>query len=157
VESDFCAICSRPIEREQERRTIRHEDKQFVAHGYCLMRLRRLACNFDGKRPVLPTLMRPLTLNEFLLVKRPQNSAEILCCIALYHETCSAREITMSYTFVEDQLQLSPFKIANIPDAFQHATDVLEYFIRDTEGDQSRFVLTDKGRQVVNRLPPVPK
>lgn len=157
VASGFCAICLRPIEREQELRTIRHEDKEFVAHGYCLIRLRRLACNIDGMRPAMPTLTRPLTLNEFLLVKRPRNAAEILCCIAFHQQTRNDREFAISNTFVEEQLQLSPFKIADVPAAFQRATDVLEYFTCDRESVPDSFVLTEKGRQVVSRLPPLPE
>ena len=119
--------------------------------------MRRLACNIDGMRPAMPTLTRPLTLNEFLLVKRPQNAAEILCCIAFYHQTRNDREFAISNTFVEEQLQLSPFKIADVSAAFQHATEVLEYFTRRTENSLDRFVLTEKGRQVVRQLPPLPE
>ena len=157
VESGFCAICLRPIERERELRTIRHEDKEFTAHGYCLTRLRRLACNIDGMRPALPTLTRPLTLNEFLLVKRPRDAAEILCCIAFHHQTRTDQEMAISKTFVEEQLQLSPFKIADITAAFQNATEVLEYFICRKENGSSYFLLTEKGRQLVSRLPPSPE
>lgn len=156
VESNFCAICLRPIRREQELRTIRHGGKEFTAHGYCLTRLRRLACNINGMRPAMPTLTRPLTLNEFLLVKRPRNAAEILCCIAFHHQTRNGQEATISKTFVEEQLQLSPFKIADVSAAFQNATEVLEYFIRRIEKGSSSFVLTEKGRQVVCQLPPLP-
>lgn len=119
--------------------------------------MRRLACNIDGMRPALPTLTRPLTLNEFLLVKRPRNAAEILCCIAFYHQTRNDCEFAISNIFVEEQLQLSPFKITDVPAAFQHAIDVLEYFTCDTESVPSSFVLTEKGRQVVSRLPPLPE
>jgi len=157
VESIFCAICLRPIEREQELRTIRHEDKEFTAHGYCLTRLRRLACNINGMRPAMPTLARPLTLNEFLLVKRPRDAAEILCCIAFHHQTRNAQEVAISKVFVEEQLQLSPFKIADVSAAFQTATEVLDYFICRTQKGSITFVLTEKGRQVVNRLPPLPE
>ena len=157
MESGFCAICLRPIEREQELRTIRHEDKEFTANGYCLTRLRRLACNIDGMRPAMPTLTRPLTLNEFLLVKRPRDAAEILCCIAFHHQTQNDQEAAISKTFVEEQLQLSPFKIADISAAFQNATEVLEYFICRTEKGSSTFVLTEKGRQIVSQLPPLPE
>ncbi len=157
MESIFCAICLRPIEREQELRTIRHEDKEFTAHGYCLTRLRRLACNINGMRPAMPTLARPLTLNEFLLVKRPRDAAEILCCIAFHHQTRNAQEVAISKVFVEEQLQLSPFKIADVSAAFQTATEVLDYFICRTQKGSITFVLTEKGRQVVNRLPPLPE
>jgi len=157
VESIFCAICLRPIEREQELRTIRHEDKEFTAHGYCLTRLRRLACNINGMRPAMPTLARPFTLNEFLLVKRPRDAAEILCCIAFHHQTRNAQEVAISKVFVEEQLQLSPFKIADVSAAFQTATEVLDYFICRTQKGSITFVLTEKGRQVVNRLPPLPE
>ena len=108
-------------------------------------------------RPAMPTLTRPLTLNEFLLVKRPRNAAEILCCIAVHHQTQNDHEVAISKTFVEKQLQLSPVKIADISAAFQNATEVLEYFICQTEKGSSNFVLTEKGRQVVNRLPPLPE
>jgi hypothetical protein len=119
--------------------------------------LRRLACNIDGMRPAMPTLIRPLTLNEFLLVKRPRNAAEILCCIAFHYQKRNDREFAISNTFVEEQLQLSPFKIADVPAAFQRATDVLKYFTCDTENVPSNFVLTEKGRRVVSRLPPLPE
>ncbi|MFW9984500.1 MAG: hypothetical protein ACFFCB_07215 [Candidatus Odinarchaeota archaeon] len=138
-------------------RTIRHGDKEFTAHGYCLTRLRRLACNINGMRPAMPTLARPLTLNEFLLVKRPRDAAEILCCIAFHHQIRNDQEAAISKVFVEDQLQLSPFKIADISAAFQIATEVLGYFICRTERGSSSFVLTEKGRQVVSRLPPLPE
>ena len=157
VKSGFCAICLRQIEHEQELRTIRHEDKEFTAHGYCLTRLRRLACNINGMRPAMPTLTRPLTLNEFLLVKRPRDAAEILCCIVFHHQTQNDQEASISETFVEEQLQLSPFKIADVFAAFQNATEVLGYFVCRTEKGSNNFVLTEKGRQVVNRLPPLPE
>ncbi len=157
VKSGFCAICLRQIEHEQELRTIRHEDKEFTAHGYCLTRLRRLACNINGMRPAMPTLTRPLTLNEFLLVKRPRDAAEILCCIVFHHQTQNDQEASISETFVEEQLQLSPFKIADVFAAFQNATEVLGYFVCRIEKGSNNFVLTEKGRQVVNRLPPLPE
>ncbi len=108
-------------------------------------------------RPAMPTLARPLTLNEFLLVKRPRDAAEILCCIAFHHQIRNDQEAAISKVFVEDQLQLSPFKIADISAAFQIATEVLGYFICRTERGSSSFVLTEKGRQVVSRLPPLPE
>jgi hypothetical protein len=107
-------------------------------------------------RPAMPTLTRPLTLNEFLLVKRPRDAAEILCCIAFHHQTQNDRAAAISKTFVEEQLQLSPFKIADISAAFQNATEVLEYFSCRTVKGSSSFVLTEKGRQAVNQLPPPP-
>lgn len=155
MESRFCAICLRLIEREQELRTIRHEDKEFTAHGYCLIRLRRLACNIDGMHPAMPTLTRPLTLNEFLLVKRPQSAAEILCCIAFHHQTTTDREVAISSIFVEERLQLSPFKIADVPAALKHATEVLDYFNYQKENGPGSFVLTEKGRRIVSQLPPM--
>jgi len=105
----------------------------------------------------MPTLARPLTLNEFLLVKRPRDAAEILCCIAFHHQTRNAQEVAISKVFVEEQLQLSPFKIADVSAAFQTATEVLDYFICRTQKGSITFVLTEKGRQVVNRLPPLPE
>lgn len=127
--------------------------KDFVAHGSCLSRLRQLACELNGKTPPIPTLLRPLTLNEFLLAKRPRTSVEILLCIAYYHQALNDTSFVLTVSLVQSNLEYSAFKIDDIPSALQDATDKLAYFTCRKSNNLEKYSLTEKGRRVVVSLP----
>ncbi|MFW9831402.1 MAG: hypothetical protein ACFFD8_06475 [Candidatus Thorarchaeota archaeon] len=152
-EHDYCAICLRLIKRKAELRKVCVGSTEFVAHGFCLNKLRRLACDIDGMTRPMPTLLPPLTLNEFLLAKRPSTAAEILCCIAFFFQESSSPECLLTVALVEDTLQYSPFKINDIPRVLLTATDSLSYFQRQEVNNREVFILTEKGRRVVKQLP----
>jgi hypothetical protein len=151
----ICAICSRPIERPEDLRQVQHADKQFCAHGVCLVRLRRLACKLLEIPAPVPTIIRPLTLNEFLLAKRPRTDLEILCCIAYYQQSCKGGGKVLTADFVENQLRFSAYKISNVADALQNALDNYSYFKRKHKNDVEEFLLTEKGIRIVKELPVV--
>jgi hypothetical protein len=104
----------------------------------------------------MPTLMRALTLTEFLLSKRPQTESEILCCLAFY-QRCKGPEEGLTASMVQQQLRWSAYKIKNIPAAFQEASERLGYLTRKPDIDQEVFVLTETGLNIVNQLPREPK
>lgn len=151
-EARRCEICLRPIERKSDIRIIRLKDSEFLAHAFCLLRLRRLACKLYHTPSPIPTLNRELTLNEFLLSKRPQNDVEIVCCIAFYlHLTSSERGLTAS--MVEKKLHFAAFKVTNIQSAFHEASEKLGYLRKQDGPQQEAFILTEKGLSMVKRLP----
>ncbi len=155
-ESGRCVICLGPIDRVVESRTIRLAGSEFLAHGFCLLRLRQLACKLYDAPTSTPTLKRALTLNEFLLSKRPRNASEILCCMAFYLHRRGART-AITASLVQQQLRLSAFKITDIPSALQEASEKRGYLSKRAGRGQGAFVLTDKGLQLVNRLPAMPE
>ena len=151
----LCAICSRPIERIEELRHVQHAGKQFCAHGICLVRLRRLACKvFDIPAPV-PTITRPLTLNEFLLAKRPRTDIEILCCVAYYQQHYMDDEKSLTVDFIESQLLFSAYKISNVAQVLQKAIETYSYFTRSYRDDKEEFLLTNQGVRIVKELPEI--
>jgi hypothetical protein len=107
----------------------------------------------DGMQPAMPTLTRPLTLNEFLLIKKPQNDIEILCCIGYYHQICNSQQLIMTTANLEEQLKLSPFKIANIAEALHQATEEFGCLTLQHENGIAYYSLTENGQNVVNQLP----
>ncbi|MFX1577526.1 MAG: hypothetical protein ACFFCF_10170 [Promethearchaeota archaeon] len=153
-EARRCEICLRPIERKADIRIIRLKDSEFLAHAFCLLRLRRLACKLYQTPSPIPTLNRELTLNEFLLSKRPQNDAEIICCIASYlHLTNPKRGLTPS--MVKKELRFAAFKITDIKSAFHEASEKLGYLRKHDSLQQEAFIITEKGLSMVKRLPGV--
>ncbi|MFW9986374.1 MAG: hypothetical protein ACFFDJ_07425 [Candidatus Odinarchaeota archaeon] len=151
----LCAICSRPIERLEELRHVQHAGKHFYAHGICLVRLRRLACKlFEISAPV-PTIIRPLTLNEFLLAKRPRTDIEIVCCVAYYQQQYMSEKKSLTADFIENQLRFSAYKVANVAQALQKATANYSYFTQSYRIDKEEFMLTDQGVRIVKDLPEI--
>lgn len=148
-----CAICQQPILRVAECRTIHHAGKEFIAHGLCLVRLRRLAFDLLETPSPIPTLTRPYGLNEFLLMKRPRTDVEILSCVAYYRQAKEKSPIALTSIDVEQQLHYTGYKVADIHTAFQQAVDSLGYFKRSLEAGSEYFFLTKKGVQMVEQLP----
>ncbi len=128
---------------------------EFSAHGFCLVRLRRLACDIIEPASAVPTLIRPLTVNEFLLMKRPQTASEILACIAVYYQKQNGPDFVLTRRIVEDSLQFSAFKIENISKALLEASNKLGFFLWQKTGKLDEFLLTEKGRQLVIQLPEI--
>ena len=154
--SGRCVICSRTIERPKEARIIHLRDTEFLAHAFCLLRLRRLACELYETPLPVPTLNRPLTLNEFLLVKRPQTDVEILCCLGFFHQHVESGGVLHEAMIIE-KLRYSAFKIKDVPSALCEATDALGYFERQLREDKETFMITKKGREMALQLPKIPE
>ena len=74
-----------------------------------------------------------------------------------FYQKRNGSKIGLSAPMVRQQLRLSAFKIADIPSALQEASDKLGYLMRQAEMEQEVFVLTEKGLQIVKRLPAAPK
>ncbi|MFX1563595.1 MAG: hypothetical protein ACFFDP_09855 [Promethearchaeota archaeon] len=149
----ICVVCHRRIMQSKELRIIHHGEKQFVAHGACLVRLRRLLCDFLNIPAPTPTITRALTLNEFLLTKRPSEDAEILACLAYYHQTRSGHPVPISKTFVKEQLRYTGYKIQDIDGGLQQAIDQLAYFEPQKKRGKTVYTLTEKGVKRVEHLP----
>ena len=126
------------------------------AHAVCLLRLRRLACELYDTASPLPTLNRPLTLNEFLLSKRPRSDIEILCCLA-FHLQHHNSKMKVNAKTVQQQLRVSAFKIPDPASALLEGTDKFGYLKRVENEEPTHFVLTEKGLQFVRRLPAEPE
>lgn len=101
----------------------------------------------------MPTLTRPLTLNEFLLAKRPQTPSEILSCLGYFLQEQSDTAYVLTLALVEEQLRFAPFKIADIPAALHDASENLALFSRYTEDAVVKYRLTAKGKRMVEQLP----
>ena len=151
-----CVVCLRAIERPEEARTIHLKESELLAHAFCLLRLRRLACDIYEIPLPVPTLNRPLTLNEFLLVKRPQTDGEVLCCLGLFQLRAESVGV-LHEAMIIDQLRYSAFKIKDVTSALREASDTLGYFERHMENGQETFMITKRGIQVAQQLPAVPE
>jgi len=107
---------------------------------------------FDSPLPI-PTLTRSLTLGEFLLTKRPRTDAEILACIAYYHEALSAQLVTFTAVVLEQELRYTGFKIHDFEAALRIARDQFAYIEVLSEKGTLRHRLTTKGTCLVEHLP----
>jgi predicted transcriptional regulator len=58
---------------------------------------------------------------------------------------------------VQEQLQLSAFKIADFSSALQEASVRRGYLVRQAEPKQDVYVLTEKGLRIVKDLPAAPE
>lgn len=98
-------------------------------------------------------MTRPLTLNEFLLAKRPQTPPEILSCLAYFLQKQTQTAYALTLALVEEQLRFAPFKIADIPAALHDASENLALFSQYTEGALVKYHLTAKGKRIAEQLP----
>ena len=155
-ESSRCAICSRLIDSEEERRFIQSAGSTLSVHGICLMRLRRLACEADGRTPSLPTLTRSLTLNEFLLTRHPQTGADIFSCVAYYVQVKTKEEEHLTLDRIQHLLQYSAYKIPKLEEVAGKAVTLGLVELHKLRG-ATHYIITAKGREVVERLPPIPE
>jgi hypothetical protein len=153
LNAKVCVVCNRRILKPNEQRTIKHGNKEFTVHGACLVRLRRLLRDYFNITAPTPTITRALTLNEFLLTKRPSTDTEILVCLAYYHQTCSGKPYPISKNFVKEQLQFTGFKIQDIDGSLHQSTDQLGYFDLQKRKGKILYILTEKGTKAVERFP----
>jgi len=149
----ICVVCQRRILQPNEQRTIQQGKKKFFVHGACLVRLRRLLREYLNIPAPTPTITRALTLNEFLLTKRPSSDTEILACLAYYYQTSSGNPVLISKKFAKEQLRFTGFKIQDFDESFQCATDNLAYFEVQKKRGRIVYILTEKGTKTVDQLP----
>ena len=155
-ESSRCAICSRIIDSEEERRFIQSAGSTVSVHGICLMRLRRLACEADGRTPSLPTLTRSLTLNEFLLTRHPQTGVDTFSCVAYYVQVKTKQKATLTLDRIQHLLQYSAYKIPQLEEVAEKAVTLGLVKMHKPRG-VTYYTITAKGREVVEQLPPMPE
>jgi hypothetical protein len=148
-----CAICNKLILNQAELRTISHANRQFHAHGQCLLQLRQLALKAYSNPPPLPTLLRPMTLSEFLLSKRPKDDVEILTCLAYYLEKHTHPPQLLNSQTIEKLLHFTGFKIKNKEAALRKATQEFAFLKLCSTNTGESYKLTKKGVQRVKHLP----
>jgi len=120
------------------------------------MRLRRLACEVDGRAPSIPTLTRSLTLSEFLLSRHPQTGVDVFTCVAYYVQVKTGEKRKLTCDRVKHLLRYSAYKIANLEEVVRKAVTLGLVELRKSRV-VTHYIITAKGREVVERLPPIPE
>lgn len=156
LESSLCAICKRTIDSDAEKRFIQSAGTNHSVHGVCLMRLRRLACEVDGRAPSIPTLTRTLTLNEFLLSRHPQTEVDTFTCVVYYVQVKTEENEKLTCDRVKHLVQYTAYKIPNLEQVVRKAVNQGLVEMCKSE-NVTHYIITAKGKEVVERLPPMPE
>ena len=148
-----CVLCRELVQHGASLRAITSGKRQFPVHAACLDHLHSLLHDaFDSPLPT-PTLTRSLTLGEFLLTKRPRTDAEILACVAYYHQAQTNQPVAFTAASLDEQLRYTGFKIRNFQATLKHAVDQLAYLEACSESGMAFHRLTAKGAHLVEHLP----
>lgn len=148
-----CVLCRELIHHSADMRIITSGNRQFPVHAACLDRLHSLLQDaFDIPLPT-PTLTRSLTLGEFLLTKHPRTDAEILVCVAYYHQAQTTQPVTFTARVLEQELRYTGFKVHDFDAALRVARDQLAYLEMSSENGAIGHRLTRKGTLLVEHLP----
>jgi len=151
--SQRCVLCRELIQHGARLRTITSGNRNFPVHAACLDHLHSLLHDaFDSPLPI-PTLTRPLTLSEFLLTKRPHTDAEILACVAYYHQAQTNQPFAFTAASLDEQLRYTGFKVQDFRAALKHAVDQLAYLEACSDSGKAFHLLTAKGAHFVEHLP----
>ncbi len=148
-----CAICNKLILNQAELRRICHANRQFYAHGQCLLWLRQLALKAYNNPPPLPTVLRSMTLSEFLLSKRPKDDVEVLTCLAYYLEKIAQPPRLLNSKIIEELLHFTGFKIKNKEAALRKATQEFVFLKHCKTNTGESYKITENGVHRVKHLP----
>jgi hypothetical protein len=92
-------------------------------------------------------------LGEFLLSKRPRTDAEILACVAYYHQGQTNQPVAFTAASLDEQLRYTGFKVRDFQATLKHAVDQLAYLEACSESGMAFHRLTSKGADLVEHLP----
>ena len=120
------------------------------------MRLRRLACEAGGRTPSLPTLTRSLTLNEFLLTRHPQTGVDTFSCVLYYVQVKTKEKEHLTLDRIQQLLRYAAYKIPKLEEAARKSVK-LGFVKLHKSRDGTQYIITAKGREVVERLPSMPE
>jgi hypothetical protein len=92
-------------------------------------------------------------LGEFLLTKRPHTDAEILACVAYYHQAQTNQPVALTATSLDEELRYTGFKVRDFQATLKHAVGQLAYLEACSESGMAFHRLTAKGTHLVQHLP----